>query len=114
MSVFAATLENAERVIEIYSTDARRNGARPMSYGQLASALGLHPNHARNLGPLLDRVRENCVARDLPDVSAVIVVRGTDMPSKRSFNGPSGTWRGTGLTREGVKQLQQLVFAHDW
>lgn len=104
----------ARRAISAYGNDARRNGARLLTYTDLAVMLGRPHSYARRMGPLLAALRPACLARGLPDICAVIVAAGTDMPSRKSFQTLSGTWCDTGLDADGVRAEQARVLAVDW
>lgn len=104
----------ARHALELYASDARTNGARLWTYTELAVALGKHPSQARGLSPLLSALRDVCLARGLPDLCAVIVAAGTDMPSRKSFETLSGTWCDTGLDEYGVRAEQARLLALDW
>ena len=104
----------AEQAIEVYAEDARRNGARLLTYTDMALMLGKSPSYARSMGPMLAALRQVCIARGLPDLCAVIVASGTVMPSRKSFQTLSGTWCDTGLDEDGVRAEQARIFALDW
>ena len=104
----------ARRAISAYGHDARRNGARLVTYTDMAVMLGRPPSFARRMGPLLAALRPECLASGLPDICAVIVAAGTDMPSRKSFQTLSGTWCDTGLDEAGVRAEQARVLAIDW
>ena len=104
----------AETAIGVYAQDSRRNGARLVTYTDMAAMLGQPPNYARRMGPMLAALRTACIARGLPDICAVIVAAGTDMPSAKSFDTLSGTWCDTGLDAGGVRAEQARVLGFDW
>lgn len=106
-----ASRQTARRALAVYARDARDNGARLWTYTDLAVALGFAPSVARQLGPMLALLRQECLDQGIPDLCAVIVASGTDMPSARSFDTLSGTWCDTGLDRDGVRAEQARVMA---
>jgi len=106
--------EEAREAISLYAADARANGPRLWTYTDLAVALGKHPSQARALSPLLAALRDVCLEREMPDLCAVIVSSGTELPSRKSFETLSGTWCDTGLDEDGVREEQARIFALDW
>jgi hypothetical protein len=104
----------AQSAITAYAQDARQHGARLLSYTDFAVTLGKPPNYARRMGPLLAALRPACLARGLPDICAVIVAAGTDMPSPKSFDTLSGTWCDTGMDADGVRAEQARVLGWNW
>ena len=114
MSAPLASRETAKLAITRYAIDACQHGARLWTYTDLATALGRAPSVARQLGPMLALLRIECHAQGLPNLCAVIVASGTDMPSRKSFDTLSGTWCDTGLDEIGVRAEQARVLAYDW
>ncbi len=110
----AKALALAERAVETYAQDACRNGARLLTYTDLAVMLGKKPSYARNMAQMLAALRHVCLSRGLPDLCAVIVAAGTDMPSRKSFQILSGTWCDTGLDEAGVREEQDRILMLDW
>jgi len=106
--------DEARAALALYAEDVRMHGARPLSYTDLAVMLGKPPSAARRLSPLLGALRQECLARGLPDLCAMIVAAGTDMPSRKSFDTLSGTWCDTGLDAAGVRAEQAALRAVDW
>ncbi|MGY6548830.1 MAG: hypothetical protein ACXIU7_07485 [Roseinatronobacter sp.] len=114
MSAGEAPVKAAQRFLAIYAEDACTNGARLWTYTEVAIALGWAPARARNIMPLLNAIRDLCAAKGLPDLRTVIVAAGTDLPSRKSFHLPHGTWAETTLDRAGVRRVQARLLALDW
>ncbi len=106
----ASVSEIAEKIIAAY-VDLRRSGDTVfVTYGELAQLIGREGQH-RLLGAPLDRVRDICSERNLPDIATVIVDkasldRGSVTPSAAAIEKYNG-W--LGLRRE-----QARVIAFDW
>ncbi len=114
MSPRESPAASAQRFLAIYAHDARQNGARLWTYTDVVTALGWPPARARNMMPLLNAIRDLCQAKAVPDLRTVIVAAGTDLPSRKSFHLPYGTWADTTLDRAGVRAEQARVLAVDW
>ncbi len=100
--------------IELYKTEARGGTARLLTYTDVAVAVGWPPSRARNMMPFLNALRDLCRAQGLPDLRAIIVAAGTDLPSRKSFHAPFGTWADTALDVNGLRKLQEGILAGAW
>lgn len=104
----------ALRFLGIFTAQAAQTGARRWTYTEVALSLGWAPSRARNMMPFLNALRDLCAARGLPDLRAIIVASGTDLPSRKSFHSLTGAWADTTLTRLQVNALQSEILAYDW
>ena len=104
----------AQAFIDLYRTEARRGSARLLTYTDVAVAIGWPPSRARNMMPFLNALRDLCREQGLPDLRAIIVAAGTDLPSRKSFHLPFGTWADTPLDVNGVRDLQGDILAGAW
>lgn len=81
-------------------------GAKTMSYGDLARAMGYEDARAgHTLSRQLGIVARFCIANDLPPLNAIVVVEATGAPGEEV------------LLREGQtswRKEQKAVAAHDW
>ncbi|MEL6913429.1 MAG: hypothetical protein AAFP13_02900 [Pseudomonadota bacterium] len=77
----------------------------------MAEAIGRPRREARLLGQALDKVREVCVARGLPDVATFVVSQesveaGSLEPSQQALKKYAG-W-------PGLREQQAKCLTHDW
>ena len=100
----------AAQIVALY-VDLRQNSdAVFLTYGNLAERLG-RPGQQRLLGDPLDRVRQVCEARALPDIATVVVDQislrdGTVKPSVKALDKYGGwPW---------LRAKQARVLSFDW
>ncbi len=88
-----------------------------LAYSDLTKLIGMKTQPGRGLGEILDEAALMCADQNLPNVSALIVTRGSldagkPMPSDKSF--VDGIWAKTGMSKSEVRAEQERVRAFDW
>jgi hypothetical protein len=89
-----------------------------VSYSDLAQRLGMPNDTGRGLGAILDQAALKCKAKGLPNITSVVVTKGSllsgkPMPSESSFNG-AGMWPLAGIHKDDVPAEQVRVQSFDW
>ena len=100
----------AEQILRTYAEASVNEGVIFMTYGDLAKRLG-RPGQHRLLGDPLDRLRNLCAERGLPDVATMIVDKpslhaGTVEPSARALEKYGGWFD--------LRAEQARVISYDW
>jgi hypothetical protein len=106
--------DKAKIFLDLYRSQARMGHARLLTYTDVVVAVGWPQSRARNIMPFLNALRDLCREQGVPDLRAIIVAAGTDLPSRKSFHQPFGTWADTPLDVDGVRALQVDILSGTW
>lgn len=106
----ASNIDQAKRIVQIYTEMRQTTETVFLSYKDLAIHLG-RPGEHRLLGGPLDLVRDLCDHRHIPDVATMIVSKaslldGTVQPSKGAVE-KYGGW-------PDLRKEQARAMAHKW